>query len=331
MDASHRPSSYVLGLDFGGTKLACGLWRVGDAGLCATRRQPTDAAGGATGSLAQMLAMARALLAEGGVAAGQLAGVGVSFGGHVDAARGVILRSVHVGGWEGFPLRDHVRAEFGVPAQVENDANAAALAEARFGAGRGHSSLLYVTISTGIGGGLVVDGQIYRGAHGMAREIGHTVVAPDGLLCPCGRRGCLEAVAAGPAIARAAQARLDADPSLASRLRGQATLRAEDVAQAARDGDTLALATLDTAFTYLGLGLANAVNLLDPGLVVLGGGVTRIGAPLFDRVCAVVAERALVPCDIVPALLGDDVGVWGGVAVIERRAGGIPVDVSVSR
>ncbi|MFN8473994.1 MAG: ROK family protein [Anaerolineae bacterium] len=304
----------VLGLDFGGTKLAAGVWRVGSAQLLATRRRPTDVAAGAEGDLAAMLDMSRDLLASVG-GAEELSAVGVCFGGQVDAARGVVIVQMHVPGWEMFPLRDTMAAHFGVPAAVENDGNAAALAEHRFGAGRGRPSLLYLTVSTGVGGGLVLDGRIFEGAHGLAGEIGHMLVAPGGPPCPCGRRGCLEAVAAGPAIARAAVARLAANPEPRSALRGLPSLTARNVAEAAAGGDDIAREVLDEAFGYLGLGVANAAVLLDPGCVVLGGGVTRMGEPLFERVRAAVQERVFAPCDVLPARLGDDVGIWGGVAV----------------
>ena len=312
---------YLLGLDFGGTKLAAGLWRVGDPALTRSARAATDVAASAAGALRTMLDMARRLLADVGVEPDLLGGVGVSFGGHVDAEAGVVLRSVHVPGWEDRSLAAELTAEFGVPSVVENDANAAALAEWRFGAGQGRPSLLYLTVSTGIGGGIVLDGQVYRGRHGMAGEIGHTVVAPNGPPCPCGRRGCLEAVAAGPAIARTARERLAADPTRPSLLRERPDFQAQDVAAAAVAGDVLAKETLDEALVYLGLGVANAINLLDPGCVVLGGGVTRMGAPLLSRVRQAVRDHALVPCDIRSAELGADVGVWGGLAVIARQVG----------
>lgn len=304
----------VLGLDFGGTKLAAGVWRVGSSELLATRQRPTDVAAGAQGDLDAMLAMSHEMLD--GIGGGDaLTAVGVCFGGQVDAARGLVIVQMHVPGWEMFALRDTLAAHFGVPAAVENDGNAAALAEHRFGAGRGRSSLLYLTVSTGVGGGLVLDGRIVEGAHGLAGEIGHMLVAPGGPPCPCGRRGCLEAVAAGPAIARAAVAALAAEPARASALRGQPLVTAQDVAEAAATGDTLAQEVLDKALGYLGLGVANAAVLLDPGCVVLGGGVTRLGAPLFERVTAAVQERVFAPCDVLPAQLGGDVGIWGGIAV----------------
>ncbi len=304
----------ILGLDFGGTKLAAGVWRVGDGELLATRRRATDVTAGAEGDLAAMLAMSHELLDNIG-GGDELGAVGVCFGGQVNAARGVVIVQMHVPGWEMFPLRETLAAHFGVPAAVENDGNAAALAEHRFGAGRGRPSLLYLTVSTGVGGGLVLDGKIFEGANGLAGEIGHMLVVPGGPPCPCGRRGCLEAVAAGPAIARAALARLGENPARASLLRGIPDLTAKDVAAAASQGDELAQEVLDEALGYLGLGVANAAVLLDPGCVVLGGGVTQMGEPLLTRVRAAVGERVFAPCDVLLAQLGDDVGIWGGIAV----------------
>jgi len=135
---------------------------------------------------------------------GAIAGIGVSFGGHVDVTRGVVLRSLHVPGWDDFPIRDQLEAQFQAPVAIENDANAGALGEWRYGAGCGHHSMLCVTVSTGIGGGWILDDRLVRGRDGMACEIGHTLVQPGGPICSCGRRGCLEAVASGRAIARRA-------------------------------------------------------------------------------------------------------------------------------
>ena len=153
-----------------------------------------------------MLRMARGLLAQ---VPGRLVAIGVSFGGPVDAARGLVRLSHHVPGWEEIPLADQLQAELGVPAAVDNDANVAALGEWRFGAGQGAASLLYVTISTGIGGGWVLGGRIWGGADGMAGEIGHMIVRPGGAPCACGRRGCAEAEASGWAIAAKARDRAE--------------------------------------------------------------------------------------------------------------------------
>jgi glucokinase len=225
---------------------------------------------------------------------------------------------MHISGWDGFALAAWLEQELGAPALIANDADAAALAEQRFGAGRGSRHLLYMTISTGIGGGVIIDGHLHRGEHAWAGEIGHMPLVPDGPSCPCGRHGCLEALASGLSIARAARERLRSQ-SLMSHLRSLATdqITARDVAAAAAQGDALAGAVWAEAMGWLGLGVAAAVNLLDPGRVVLGGGLTRAGALLFDPVRRVVAARALDPAvEVVPAALGDDVGILGGAALM---------------
>jgi glucokinase len=226
---------------------------------------------------------------------------------------------MHIPGWDHLPLADRLERELGVPALVANDADAAALAEWRFGAGRGVRHLLYLTVSTGIGGGVIVDGRLHRGERAWAGEIGHMPLKPDGPPCPCGRDGCLESLASGLSVARAARELLQERPHGASMLSALPLERisARDVAAAARQGDPLARAVWDESMAWLGMGIAAAANLLNPGRVVLGGGLTRAGALLFDPIRRVVAERALDPqIEVVPAALADEVGVLGGAALM---------------
>jgi glucokinase len=287
-----------------------------------------------------MLRMARGLLAQ---VPGRLAAIGVSFGGPVDAARGLVRLSHHIPGWEEVPLAERLRAELGAPAAVDNDANVAALGEWRFGAGQGAASLLYVTISTGIGGGWVLGGRIWGGADGMAGEIGHTIVRPGGRLCACGRRGCAEAEACGWAIAAKARARLETrcwtaraagveagseGPQAGSVLLALAGGNLEGVtalmvAQAAAEGDALAQDVLDDAARALGAALGAAISLLNPERVVLGGGVTKSGERWWHAVRAEARATAFAQsrADIVPAALGDDAPLWGAVALAEEIAG----------
>lgn len=223
------------------------------------------------------------------------------------------LLSHHGVGWEDFPLVERIAARWGHPVAMENDANAAALGEARFGAGRGYHTILYVTVSTGIGAGIVVEDKLYRGSRGLSGEIGHTIVLPDGPRCPCGKRGCLEAVAAGPSIARAYAERA-----------GLATdgFGAEQVFQRAAAGEAPARTVLDNAIRLLGIGLANAINLLDPDIVVIGGGVSRAGdalfVPLREAVRSVCAPSPPGAVPIVPGELDDTGGVLGAVALVAR-------------
>jgi glucokinase len=253
-----------------------------------------------------------------------LKGVGVSFGGPVEADGRTVRRSMHVPGWEGFALADRLEHELGIPALVANDADAAALAEHRFGAGRGVRHMLYLTVSTGIGGGVIVDGRLHRGERAWAGEIGHMPLKPDGPPCPCGRHGCLESLASGLSIARAARDRIQAQaPSSDGRSHTLLSalpidqISARDVAVAAAQGDQLARAVWDEAMLWLGLGVAAAANLLDPGRVVIGGGLTGAGPLLLGPLRQAVAAHALDPAvEVALAELGDEVGVLGGAALL---------------
>jgi glucokinase len=264
-----------------------------------------------------MLDLARGLLEAPSIHS--LAGIGVSFGGPVEADGRTVRLSMHVPGWENMALADQLEREFGVPAAVANDGDAAALAEHRFGAGRGVRHMLYLTVSTGIGGGVIVDGRLHRGERAWAGEVGHMTLRPDGPPCPCGRNGCLESLASGLSVARAARERLGLEPSSPSILAALPAdqITARDVAAAAEQGDLLARAVWEEAMGWLGVGIAAAANLLNPGRVVLGGGMTDAGALLFDPVRRVAAARALDPAlEVVPAALGAEAGILGGAALM---------------
>jgi len=294
----------VLGLDFGGTKLAAGLVDTERGALLASARCATP--GGAEAGLAAMLGLAASLGAENGFAP---QAVGVSFGGPVQADGRTVRLSMHVPGWESFPLAERLERHFGLPALVANDGDAAALAEHRFGAGRGVRHLLYLTVSTGIGGGLIIDGRLHRGERAWAGEIGHMVLKPGGPACPCGRNGCLEALASGLSVARA----------MRERRPEAADVTAKQVAEAAAAGDLLAREVWSAAMGWLGIGIASAANLINPGRVVLGGGLTGAGELLFAPVRKVLASRALDPdLEAVPAALGDAVGIFGGAGLVAQ-------------
>lgn len=295
-----------LGLDFGGTKLAAGL--ADDRGrLIAFERCPTDPAAGPDGAIDAM----RRLVLSFPATSPEPVAVGISFGGPVDVDCRRTILSHHGPGWEDFPLVERVADVWKCPVVMDNDANAAALGEFRFGAGWGFRNVLYVTVSTGIGAGVVLDGKLYRGSRGLSGEVGHTIVLPDGPPCPCGKRGCVEAVASGPSIARAYAENAGLAP-------GSAT--AEEVFRRADRGDEIARDVLRQAIRLLGIGLANAINLLDPDVVVIGGGVSRAGDALFSPLREAVRSNSApsppgaVP--IVPAMLGDAVGVLGAVALV---------------
>jgi len=307
----------LLGLDFGGTKLTAGLALAGESGLLARDQCPTPTEADPRCVFQEIVRLARGL-SEGSAPAG----VGISFGGPVDPALGVVRICHHLAGWQGVPLPRWAEKEFGVRARMDNDANAAALGEYRFGAGQGCDHLLHINVGTGIGGGIVLHGEVYQGATGMAGEIGHMVVQPGGPLCTCGRRGCLEALASGPAIARDARARLGRHPepgrSLLSLVGGSAErLTAQTVSEAAAQGDGLAQQVLDQAARMLGLGIANAINLINPQRVTVGGGVVKIGSVWMERVRAAAQADVMPdsPVDIAVAALGDDAPLWGAIAL----------------
>ena len=309
----------ILALDFGGTKHTAGVVVCGEQKWRAHRRvfSPPDA--DAAYDIRTVLSLARDLLAGERPAA-----VSVSFGGPVDFTTGKVHLSHHVPGWESLPLRDVLEAELNAPVSVDNDANVAALGEHRYGAGRGCDSMLYITISTGVGGGWILNGQPWRGADGMAGEIGHTVADPAGPVCPCGKRGCVERLASGLSIARRAREWLDVQPGRGQILRDlagddSAAMTAELVSQAAARGDKLAWEALEVAAIALGRGIGNAANLVNPERFVLGGGVTKAGERFWE-VIQRAARRTAMPeirLEIIPAALGDDSPLWGAVALAQ--------------
>jgi glucokinase len=325
----------LLALDFGGTKLTAGLAASGERHWRAHQRVPSPLGSNAQSDLEIMMGLARGMLTT---AKAPLAAVGVSFGGPVDATQGLVLLSHHVPGWEKVPLREWLDERLGVPAAVDNDANVAALGEHRFGAGQGCDSLLYVTVSTGVGGGWILNGRPYRGADGMAGEIGHMIIDPAGPVCTCGQRGCLEALAAGPAIARRAQERLAEDPQAGQALRALVggevqALTARHVSQAAEAGDELSRRVLDEAAHALGRGIGSAISLMNPQRVVVGGGVAKSGQRYFGAVRT--AARATAPpemtVEIVPSALGDDTPLWGAIALAEDCLRGEPITLGTYR
>ncbi|HAF70918.1 MAG: Glucokinase [Acetothermia bacterium 64_32] len=311
-DELRKTKRLILALDFGGTKLAAAVAVPGERGFLAKATAPSPTKKSAEADRKIILKLAARVLAGRKPAA-----VGVSFGGPVQAEEGRVVLSHHVPGWEGFPLAGWLEERFGAPAVVENDANSGALGEWAFGAGRGTKSFLYVTVSTGIGGGWILNGEIYHGADGLAGEIGHLLIDLEGPVCTCGRRGCLEAIASGPAIARRARELLASERSV---LQDLPEITAREVARAANAGDPVAERVLRGAAQALGRALAQAITLVNPGRIAIGGGVARSGERFFTWTRE--AARRYVPpqarVEIVPAQLLDDAPLWGAVALAER-------------
>jgi glucokinase len=306
----------VLALDIGGTKLAAGVVDAsGKTHSFLVERSRTEL--GSDAVLRDLFALGRRAVEASGVAWAEVGAVGVGCGGPLDAARGILLAPPHLPGWRDVPVGRLAEEEFDRTVVLENDATAAAAGEHRYGAGVGTRNMVYLTISTGVGGGVVIDGRLYRGAMGNGGELGHVTIDWHGRHCRgCGRRGCLEAYVSGTSISERAVEEMDPDSSLAVLPRPSA----EDVAAAARAGDRFAGKLWDETVEALACGLTSIVNLFEPELVVLGGGVTRSGPQLLDPVRRVVRERAMAPAGsaagIVAAALGDRVGVVGAAAIV---------------
>jgi len=255
---------------------------------------------------------------------GRVRGIGVAAPGPLDPWRGVILEAPNLPGWESVPLKDLLEKEFDLPVSVGNDANLAALAEQRFGAGQGIADLIYITVSTGIGGGIIVDNRLLLGARGLAGEVGHQTIEADGPRCKCGNVGCLEVLAAGPAIARSARELIKTGvvTTITDLVDGDLDkITARVVNQAAQEGDPVAIELFRQAGFYIGIGIVNLLHLFNPSLIIIGGSVAKAGELLFEPIRATVRERAMAShywdnTPIVPAALGDDVGLLGAVALV---------------
>jgi glucokinase len=316
-----------LAIEIGGTKLQLGLG-TGDGRIVAIERRRIDPAAGAEAIRHAIVELVPLLRGQPAAAGQSIAGVGIGFGGPVDTETGTIAKSHHVSGWDGFPLAAWCEREWGWRAVVHNDADTAGLAEARFGAAIGMSPVFYVTIGSGVGGGLLLDGQIYRGAGAGAAEIGHLCVAPPGSAdtpetCPT-----VEGTCSGWSIARRARAAIDAPEAhaveaaadLLARAGDRDRLTADVVAQAAASGNPLALRLLDDTWRVLGWAIAQVVTLLCPRRVVIGGGVSLMGEDLLFRPLRREVARHVFPpfrsCfDIVPAALAESVVVHGALAL----------------
>jgi glucokinase len=249
---------------------------------------------------------------------GRVDGIAIAVPGPLDPNQGVLMKAANIPGWENLPLRHLVEGRFGVPVALGNDANLAALGEWRFGAGQGHHHLIYITVSTGIGGGVIVDDRLLLGRSGLAAEIGHISVMVDGPLCGCGKRGHLEAVASGTAIAHWASEQLDdGAPSI---LAGQQPVSSRQVGEAASQGDPLAVAAIHRAGEFLGRAVADFLHIFNPSIVIFGGGVSHTGELLFEPMRASLRQHVLTPeylqgLTLTTAALGDDAGLLGALAL----------------
>jgi glucokinase len=326
---------YIVGVDLGGTNIVVGAMPTDGSRECGVRSQPTHAELGAdrvVERIGQMIdEVIATTMAESGAARTHFIGVGIGSPGPLDRERGIVIVTPNLG-WRDFPLRDRVSARVGLPATLDNDANCATVGEWWRGAAVGAQNVVGMTIGTGIGGGLILDGKLYHGASDVAGEVGHTTIDPTGRRCKCGNYGCLEAYASGPAIAeRAREALAGGEASLLRALIGEdlSRLTARTVYDAATRGDPLAVEVVRETARFLGTGVANLLNIFNPDVVVLAGGVAAAGDALFEPLRAEVRRRAFRPaveaCRIVGGTLAGSAGVVGAVATFMMQTmGGIP-------
>ena len=318
---------HVVGIDIGGTKLATVVAdKTGH--ILGKVRKPTHSEKGPEYAIGLLFDMVREVVNQVGLEQPSISAIGVSCGGPLDTKTGIVYSPPNLPGWDALPLKALLESEFQVPVIIENDANASALAEFRFGGGRGYSAVLYMTMSTGIGGGIVIDGQVYHGANDSAGEVGHQILLPNGPRCGCGKRGCLEALCSGPAIARRAQAAIQKQrkggksPTALLALADERieAIKSEHVLAAARTGDALALELVQETAYYMGWGIANLVNILNPDIVLLGTIAVAAGDLLLDPIRETVSKFAMTrPAEavhIAPAQLGDALGDLAAVALV---------------
>jgi len=307
----------VAGIDIGGTKIAIAFENRSRERIAA-RRLPTQTELGPDRILENVCRTVEELIAETGA---QLTSIGVGCPGPIDIARGLVLSPANLPDWVEFPIVRILEKRFGVPVSLDNDANAAALGEYFYGAGRGFKDLFYVTISTGIGGSIICGGQIHHGVQAGAGEVGHTIVDTNGVLCRCGIRGCFETIASGTGIARRMREKLAAHSGGAAA--GELDkITAETVVELVRNGDPAAREIWDETIKYLAIGLGNAITLIAPEAVVIGGGVAEAGELLFAPLRLAIAKNvSMVPIEkvqILRASLGSESGVCGALMLAQR-------------
>jgi glucokinase len=313
--------TYSIGIDVGGTKVLGGVVDT-DGTIIATCRKDTPDEGGS--ALTQTIAdVARELMQDHNVEC-----VGVSAAGFISSDRKTILATPNIKNWNGVNLHAQLSQKISKPIAIENDANAAAWGEAQFGAGRGFSDMVLLTIGTGVGGGIILSHSLFRGSFGIGAELGHFRLIPDGILCGCGVRGCFEQYASGTALLRHAREAIENDPKAGEAFLSRTNESADDfsgksLTLAARDGDPIALKAFATLSVYLGAGLASLCAILDPARIVIGGGVIDAGeillAPTRTAMLELIPFSGQRPApEVVSAQLGNNAGLVG-VADLARR------------
>jgi glucokinase len=300
----------TIALDIGGTHMRIAVFPKNETAFIKHKRIRTYADGET--SIERLINLIKETVPSGE----QIDAVGIALPGPIDPQKGIILRAPNLPEWENKPIPQLIEDAIGAPTFMGNDANLAALGEWHYGAGRGHHDLLYLTISTGIGGGVICNDQLLLGSHGLGAELGHVTILPDGPMCSCGHPGHLEALSSGKAIAAyvAKQLKKGGESSLAGKP------ETKEISQAAKNGDELAIKAFQRAGYYLGLGVANYLMIFNPSIVIFGGGVSKVGDLLFKPMKetlqkSVLSRHYLQDLIITTSELGDNTGLYGALAL----------------
>jgi glucokinase len=313
----------IIGVDIGGTKVAAGI--IDDAGEIRRQvRKPMVSDRDAAAGLRAVQVAINELLQDNGKNTSVISGIGICAPGPLDPATGIVINPPNVPCWRHYPLSREVESLFGVKVKIDNDANAAALAEARWGAGQGYRQIFYATVGTGIGTGIVLDNQIYHGHTGAAGEGGHNTIDFRGPRCGCGKPGCIEAFACGPAIAKRARAKLAEQPARGPLLMELAAANIDNVStemvgRASAAGDAIAKETMEETVELLSIWLGNMIDLLDPDVIIIGGGVSPMLAAFFPEIrnrlprWCINSRSQEIP--LLKARYGADAGIAGGAAL----------------
>ena len=309
----------VCGIDIGGTKINTGLID-SDGRIIKNVKVPTIASEGPDAVISRIIKSVEDVLKLSNIDIKSVSGIGIGSPGPLDTEKGIIMNPSNLPGWDNIHITDIIENEFKIKTTLDNDANAAALGEYLYGAGKGSKAFVYVTVSTGVGGGIVTDGKVYHGINSNAAEIGHSIINFNGPKCNCGNYGCLEAYASGTALARFAQEAVDKGyDTIIKSIAGPDPISAQHVFEAAKKKDKLAEELVENEAYYLGIGLTNILAFCNPEIIAIGGGVANAWDMFADKMIDTAKKRSLKPiynaCRIVKAELGSNVGLIGAAAL----------------
>ena len=309
----------VCGIDIGGTKINTGLLD-SDGRVINNIKVPTKASEGPDAVISRIIKSVEEVLKLSNVGLKSVSGIGIGSPGPLDTEKGIIMNPSNLPGWDNVHITDIIENKFNIKTTLDNDANAAALGEYLYGAGKGSKAFVYVTVSTGLGGGVVTNGKVYHGINSNAAEIGHSMINFNGPRCNCGNYGCLEAYASGTALARFAKEAVDnGQETIIKIIAGPDPINAEHVFEAAKKKDKLAAELVDNEAFYLGIGIANILAFYNPEVIAIGGGVANAWDMFIDRMLDTAKKRSLKPifdaCRMVKAELGSNVGLIGAAAL----------------